>query len=175
MTYVLRTPRRKKKNTEISLGSVYTDLCVCCMLLYLFYGQTSWQKSMKTNISCIIRRKLLPGVPLATISLSLSPSLFLSLFLSIFFSLSLCGRQRRRRKHAARLEWHLLCQFFVTAINLVSPSPSPSSSLSSWLPSLLLLFVDCPVVCWQVIAFESWVSAGTHSGDLPEPLTEWRR
>lgn len=61
------------------------------MLLYLFYGQTSWQKSMKTNISCIMRRKLLLGVPLATssISLSLSPSLFLSLFLSLFFSVSL--------------------------------------------------------------------------------------
>lgn len=58
------------------------------MLLYLFYGQTSWQKSMKTNISCIISRKLLLGVPSGTSTISLSPlSLSLFLFLSLF---SLC-------------------------------------------------------------------------------------
>lgn len=147
--------KEKEKHWNIFGFRLYKLVCV---VLYLFYGQTCWQKSMKTNISCIIRRKLLLGVPLATITISSSLSLFI------------CSRQRRRRKHAARLEWHLLCQFFVTAINLVSPSPS-----SLWSPSLLLLllFVDCPVVCWQAIAFVSWVSAQTHSGDLPEPMTEW--
>lgn len=47
-------------------------------VLCIFYGQTSWQKSMKTNISCTVRKNLLIELPLATIIFLSSLSLFLS-------------------------------------------------------------------------------------------------
>lgn len=112
------------------------------MLLYLFYGQTSWQKSMKTNISCIIRRKLLPGVPSGTSTIFLSPSLSLSYSFSFFLSVSLWSpTSPQETRSSPRVT-------FVMSIFCDSHQSRIAIAVAVVVAVVVAAFVVVVVICW---------------------------